>query len=243
MSMTTYPDHEDLVQGAAELIAGLAVAAVAASGRFTVALAGGGTPRPVYEKLATPAFANRIPWDKVHVFFGDERCVAPDDPLSNFRMAREALLDHVPLPNGNIHRINGEDDPVRAAQAYELEMRGFFSAEDPPVFDLICLGLGQDGHTASLFPGTEALAEKNRLVVAQHVEAVDAWRVTLTPGVINAAGNVVFLVEGAGKAEVLQRVLQGPHDPDLLPAQLVQPHHGRTHWLVDAAAAQGVSPG
>lgn len=243
MSVTIYPDHEDLVQGAATLITGLAFDAVAASGRFTVALAGGGTPRPVYELLATPAFANRIPWDKVHVFFGDERCVAPDDPRSNFRMAREALLDHVPLPQGNIHRIAGEDDPVQAAAAYELGLRGLFVAEDPPVFDLICLGLGQDGHTASLFPGTAALAEKKRLVVAQHVEAVDAWRVTLTPAVINAARDVVFLVEGVGKAEVLQRVLQGPHEPDLLPAQLVQPHQGRTHWLVDAAAAHGVSPG
>jgi len=241
-NITIYPDHDAFVHGAAEFVAGLAQAAIAETGRFTVALAGGGTPGPVYALLASPAFASRIAWDKVHVFFGDERCVPPDDKLSNFRMAREALLDHVPLPSANVHRIGGEDDPARAALAYEQDMKLLFRTQAPPAFDLICLGLGENGHTASLFPGTSGLREKERWVVSQYVEAMKIWRVTFTPVLINAARDVVFMVEGSGKAEVLERVLTGPYEPDVLPAQLVQPANGRTHWLVDAAAGARVEP-
>jgi 6-phosphogluconolactonase len=241
-NITIYPDPDAFVLGAAELISGLAQAAIAESDRFTVALAGGGTPRPVYALLATPAFAGRIAWDKVQVFFGDERCVPPDDERSNFLMAREALLDHVPLPPANVHRIAGEDDPGRAALAYEQDMKLYFRTQAPPTFDLICLGLGENGHTASLFPGTAGLREQERWVVSQYVEALKTWRVTVTPVLINAARNVVFMVEGSGKAEVLERVLTGPYEPDVLPAQLVQPTSGRTHWLVDAAAGARVEP-
>jgi 6-phosphogluconolactonase len=235
-NLTSYPAADDLVRGAAEIFVDLAATAVAARGRFTVALAGGGTPRPVYALLATREFAGRVDWGKVHVCFGDERCVPPTDQRSNFRMAREALLDQVPLPADNIHRIAGEDDPADAALAYMQDLQRLFRGDALPAFDLIWLGLGDNGHTASLFPGTASLREEDRWVVAQYVEVLTAWRVTLTPAAINAARDVVFLVAGAGKAEVLARVLTGPHEPDVLPAQLIKPGQGRLHWLVDAAA-------
>jgi len=173
----------------------------------------------------------------VHVFFSDERCVPPDDAASNYRMAREALLDHVPLPPGNVHRVRGDEDPALAALAYEQDLQGLFRAATAPAFDLICLGMGDDGHTASLFPGTAALREHERWVVAQYVAVARAWRVTFTPALINAARHILFLVEGAGKSETLWRVLEGPYQPDVLPAQLIQPLNGQTHWYVEAAAA------
>jgi 6-phosphogluconolactonase len=233
--ITIAPDAEGLRVAAAEQFVALAAAAVAARGIFTVALAGGGTPRPVYELLATEPFVQRVDWPRVHVFFGDERCVGPDDPQSNYRMAREALLARVPLPAANVHRIRGEEPPELAALAYELELRAFFRTERPPTLDLIWLGMGENGHTASLFPGTAALRERVRWVVAQYVEVVGSWRITFTPSLINAAREAAFLVEGAGKATTLRRVLHGPYEPDVLPAQLVRPA-GRLRWLVDAAA-------
>ena len=161
----------------------------------------------------------------------------PDDAASNYRMAREALLDHVPLPPDNIHRMRGEEDPALAALAYEQDLQRLFRTSAAPAFDLICLGMGDDGHTASLFPGTAALREHERWVVAQYVAVARAWRVTFTATLINAARHVLFLVEGAGKSETLRRVLEGAYQPDVLPAQLIQPISGQTHWLVDAAAA------
>jgi 6-phosphogluconolactonase len=232
-----YPDHLSFVDGAAAFIAGIAVESIAARGRFTIALAGGNTPRPVYARLAAADHAGRIAWAKVHVFFSDERCVAPDDPASNCRMARKALLDHVPLPFANVHRMHGEADPAFAALAYEQELRVFLDPSSPPVFDLICLGMGADGHTASLFPGTAALHERERSVVAQYVTALESWRLTFTVTLINVARRIAFLVEGADKSETLRRVLEGPNQPDVLPAQLVRPVSGQVHWLVDAAAA------
>lgn len=241
--ISIYPTADDLVQGAVAVVTELAQAAVAARGRFTVALAGGGTPRPVYEQLAAPECADRIAWDKVQVFFGDERCVPPTDEQSNYRMAREALLDQVPLPAENVHRIGGEDDPAKAAADYELEMRRVFAPALPPAFDLILLGLGGDGHTVSLFPGTPALREKDRWVVSQFVAVMGAWRVTFTPVLLEAARNLVFLVAGADKADVLTRVLHGPYQPEVLPAQLTRSGDGHTRWMVDAAAATKLETG
>jgi len=242
-NVVIFPDRDAFISGTADFITELVLAAVAEHGRFTVALAGGGTPRPVYAMLATAAYANRLPWDKVHIFFGDERCVPPDDSRSNFRMAREAMLDHLPLPPGNIYRIRGEDDPAVAALAYEQEIQRFFRSPTPPAFDLICLGMGDNGHTASLFPGTAALREQVRWAVPQYVEVMSTWRVTFTTALINAARNVAFLVEGAGKTEMLWRVLKGPYDPDVLPSQLIQPDSGELHWLVDTAAGAKVQAG
>jgi len=225
-----------LVEAAAGLVVEVAGRAVAQRGRFTLALAGGGTPKPVYERLAGDDFAGRIDWSKTDLFFGDERCVEPNDPQSNYRMAREALLARVPLPEANIHRIRGEADPAVAAAEYEQILRETLRSERPRL-DLVLLGIGDDGHTASLFPGTAAVREATRLVAAQYVDKLAAWRVSLAPPLLDAAAEVAFLVEGGGKAEVLAAILEGPYQPDVLPAQRIQPTAGRVRWLVDAAAA------
>ena len=234
MAYTIYADLDTLVAGAAELIADLAERAIAERGRFTIALAGGGTPKPVYVRLATPEFAVRIDWTKVQVFFGDERCVPPEDTQSNYHMARGALLDHVPIPAANVHRMPGEQPPEQAAASYEAELRKNFPNDG---FDLILLGMGDNGHTASIFPGLPAITEASHWVLAQYVEVVAMWRLTLTPAAINAARNVAFLVSGAGKAEMLERVLQGPPDPIVLPSQVIRPVNGQLHWLLDRPAA------
>ena len=222
-----------------------AAQAVGETGRFVVALAGGSTPKRLYELLSTPEYARRVDWAHTHVFFGDERCVPPDDPQSNYGMARLALLDRVPLPAANVHRMRGEDDPAQAAAAYERELRAAFATPDGPPgvrsdgrFNLVLLGMGDNGHTASLFPGLTAVRERERWVMAEHVAEVGSWRITLTPPVLNAAAQVVFLVLGAGKAPMLKRVLQGPARPDELPAQAIAPRDGTLTWLVDAAAAR-----
>jgi 6-phosphogluconolactonase len=241
------PHADALARAAADHLTAVARRAIAARGRFTVALAGGATPRPVYRRLAE-ADPPCIDWRRVHVFWGDERCVPPDDPRSNYRMAREALLDAVPVPAEQVHRIHGEEPPAQAAAAYEAVLRSTFASpgaavDAPPAsgFDLVLLGLGDDGHTASLFPGRSAVVERVRWVVAQRVEAA-MWRVTLTPVVINAAANVTFLVSGAGKAHRLHEVLHGPRRPVVLPAQAIRPVRGRVRWMVDAAAAAGLAP-
>jgi len=238
------PSSDALMHAAAERFVSCAVTAIGNHGRFVVALAGGSTPKKLYAGLANAAHAQRIDWGHVHVFWGDERCVPADDPQSNYHMTREALLDHVPLPAANIHRIHGEDPPAAAASAYERELRSIFAtpAGAPrPVaggrFDLILLGMGDNGHTASLFPGLTAVHETQRWVAAEYVGEVSMWRVTLTPVVINAAAEVVFLVSGSDKAAMLQRVLEGPYQPGTLPAQVVAPSDGQLRWLVDTAAA------
>jgi len=230
-----YPDAASLARAAAEHCVTLAAEAIAARGRFAIALSGGSTPRATYALLATEEFDARVDWSRVHVFWGDERCVPPDHPDSNYRMARQALLDKTSIPTENVHRIRGELPPDQAATAYQAELEAVLGAGGR--FDLILLGMGEDGHTASLFPGTAALHEQTRWVVAHYVDKLSAWRVTLTPVAINAAAHVTFLISGAGKAERLQEVLDGPHQPDVLPAQIVRPTDGRLLWLADAAAA------
>jgi 6-phosphogluconolactonase len=248
VSLDIYPDVARLAHAAAEHVSTLAGEAIAARGRAALALAGGATPRPVYEALARPEIARRIDWVRVHVFWGDERCVPPGDPRSNYRMARDTLLDAVPVPPQQIHRIQCEDgEPARAAAVYERTLRVFFDAPDAAApapgsgFDLVLLGMGADGHTASLFPGSPALTENSRWVVAQRIEPAGMWRITLTPVVINAARNVVFVVTGAAKAERLRQVLQVPSSHDALPAQLVRPSRGQIRWFVDADAARGLA--
>jgi len=236
-NLIVYPELQNFVDGAADFIVDRAEQAIGERGRFTIALSGGSTPRPIYARLASADYRERIDWARVHVFFGDECCVPPEDSGSNYLMARESLLDHVPLPPAQVHRIQGEIDPAQAALSYEQELQSVFRTASFPAFDLICLGLGDNGHTASLFPGTAALREQTRWVVPQYVEIMATWRVTLTAPLINTARQIAFLVEGAGKAEILGRVLNGPYQPDVLPAQLIQPMSGQVHWLVDAAAA------
>ncbi|MDB5057039.1 MAG: pgl [Chloroflexi bacterium] len=243
---------DELVRTAATGIVQAARSAVAARGAFSIALSGGSTPRLLYQFLATPAVAAETPWKDIQVFWGDERHVPPDHPDSNYRMVRGALLDHVPVPEKNIHRIKGELPEADAtALAYEIELRRIFgldggeSAEGPvalPRFDLILLGMGEDGHTASLFPHSPALAERKALVVANPVEKLGTTRITLTVPIINNAARVWFLIAGGSKAHVLKDVLEGPYQPDLLPSQLINPTDGNLTFLLDNAAAAELSP-
>lgn len=232
-----FDDAEAVARAATETFARLASEAVEERGTFSVALSGGTTPRRVYELLASDAYRERVPWSKVHVFFGDERAVPPDHAESNYRMASEALLSHVPVPSENVHRIEGLGDAAANASDYESVMRGFFGEAEWPRFDLVFLGMGDDGHTASLFPNTAALEESRAWVAPNWVEKLQAWRVTLTAPAINAARRIVFLVTGASKAERLREVLDGPHDPARLPSQMIRPRDGALSWYVDRAAA------
>ncbi len=228
------PDAAAVAQTAADRFVALARSACAARGRFTVALSGGSTPKAMLARLVDQP----IEWTRVHVFWGDERCVPPDHADSNYRMACDALLNHVPIPPANVHRLAGELDPALAARQYEAELRSVFGTVDWPRFDLIWLGLGTDAHTASLFPGTGAIHEQRRWVIGHFVEKLQAQRLTLTPPVINQAEQVIFLVTGADKAAALQSVWSHtPIDPDRLPAQIIRPVAGTLTWLIDRAAA------
>jgi 6-phosphogluconolactonase len=230
------PDPQALATRAMEEFLRLAEDTLRSKNRFAVALAGGSTPRRMYSLLAK----QDMDWTRVHFFWGDERSVPPSNPDSNYCMADEALLSYISIPETNIHRIHGELPAEKAAKEYETELKRFFE-DRLPRFDLILLGLGGDGHTASLFPGTNAIKEKKRWAIAiRHIvpplPLVD--RVTLTLPVINAANQILFLVSGAEKAQRLCQVLQGPYQPGLQPAQAVKPEEGDIHWLVDRDAAQ-----
>ncbi|MFQ5990071.1 MAG: 6-phosphogluconolactonase [Candidatus Methylomirabilales bacterium] len=228
-------------QQAAALFVRLAHEAVLSTGWFAVALSGGSTPRALYALLISDQFRPQVPWQHVHVFWGDERCVPPDHPESNYRMVREVLLDQAPIPAQNIHRMPAERaDHSSAAAAYAQTLQAFFDvpAGALPCFHLILLGMGEDGHTASLFPGTAALAETERLVVANYVEKLGTHRLTLTVPVINHAANVAFVITGSAKASVLKKVLKGEHEPHRLPSQLIRPEKGQLVFIVDHAAAK-----
>jgi 6-phosphogluconolactonase len=228
--LQVHSSAERLAEAAAARIAGLASAAVARRGRFVIALAGGSTPEPTYRRLARGGAGQRVPWSQFEIFWGDERCVRADHPDSNYRMAHRALLRHVPVPDGHVHRIQGELPPAHAAAAYEAQLQQVLAGT---CFDLILLGLGADGHTASLFPDTSAVEERDRAVVAVYVDKLQAWRVTLTLPVINAARDVIFLVSGTEKAGALAQVRAGAD----VPAARVHPDSGRLTWLVDRDAA------
>ncbi len=211
-------------------------AAIDHHGRFAVALSGGSTPKAMMELLAGPEFAEDIDWNNVHVFWGDERAVLPDDDNSNYGMANQALLSKVPIPAANVHRICGELDPHEAAVKYGEGLHKFFRG--PTAFDLTYLGLGPDGHTASLFPHTSALAVKDALCVANLVgeNIISPWRLTLTYPALNASLAVFFLIEGAAKADIVAHVIEGPRDLQRLPSQGIRPA-GTLTWLLDSAAA------
>jgi len=231
---------EELSREAAARFQRLAADRIAAAGRFSVALSGGSTPRAFYRLLGEPPFREAVDWPRVHLFWGDERFVPADHPDSNYRLAQEALIGSVPIPAANVNPMPTESsDPHTAAAQYEETLRRFFAPPEgePPRFDLVLLGLGADGHTASLFPGSPALDEDGRLVVAVYVPKLDAWRLTLTPPVLRSARHTVFLVSGSDKASVLREVLEGPYEPRRLPAQLVRPEAGELTWLLDEAAA------
>jgi 6-phosphogluconolactonase len=243
-NIEVFPTPDELAVAAADRFVAAAAAAIDATETFSVALSGGSTPRALFSLLASEAYASRVAWPRVHFFWGDERCVPPDDDASNYRMARETLLDHVPVRAANVHRMRGEDPPMAAAEQYERDLRAAFSTPTgaPHVapgarFDLVLLGLGTNGHTASLFPHHQAVRERTRWVMAENMELLQMWRITLTPAILNASAEILFLVSGRDKSVVLRRVLYGARETDELPAQAIAPEDGRLHWMVDAAAA------
>jgi 6-phosphogluconolactonase len=236
-------DAQALYVRAAEEIAHFAGEAICTHGEFTLCLTGGTTPALTYQLLAT-RFQLSVDWKEVQFFWGDERCVPPDAPASNFGMANRMMLSKLALRPEQVHRMRGEDEPTQAAQAYERELRTFFHLEQPeelPSFNLVLLGLGENAHVASLFPHHPALHETARLAVAAEVEASPSRRISLTMPVINNAERVMFLVSGANKAAAIKDVLEGPADPERYPAQLVKPRRGEVVWLMDKAAATGLS--
>ncbi len=238
-----FADAQELSRAAAEEFVRMAVEAVRERGTFTVALAGGSTPRSLYTLLASwsEPFRARVPWDKIHFFWGDERHVPPEHAESNYRMARETMLERAPVPSENVHRIKSENmNAAKAAEEYEETLREFFKLAEGqlPRFDLILLGVGPDGHIASIFLGTEVVNEKSLLVAAPWVEKFKSHRITLTPPVLNNAACIIFLVSGAEKAEVLREILEGDYRPERFPAQIISPTNGRLLWLADQSAAR-----
>lgn len=236
-----FADAEGVAVAAAADFVALARQAATARGRFTVALSGGSTPGRLYQLLAESPYREQVAWERVEFFWGDERPVPPDHPDSNYRLAAEALLGTLDVPSGRIHRIPAEGaDLDAAARAYQAEIAGALgvSAEAPaPALDLVLLGMGADGHTASLFPYSRALGERRRWVLAHFVASLGAERITLTPAILNRAREVRILVVGTDKAKTLRAVLDEPRDPERFPVQLIQPDAGRALWLVDRAAA------
>jgi 6-phosphogluconolactonase len=228
---------------AAEEMTHLAGESICSRGQFAICLAGGSTPKSAYELLAT-RFHLSVDWKEVQFFWGDERCVAPDDDASNFGMAKRAMLSKLEIRPDQIHRIRGEDEPEAAARAYEEDLREFFSLGDNefPRFDLILLGLGANGHTASLFPRSNAIHETRRMAVATEVDDPIRHRVSLTFPAINNAARIIFLVCGTEKAAAVRDVLEGPKDPDRLPAQAIEPIDGEVIWILDRKAAALLSP-
>ncbi len=237
--LQVHPNLEDLSAAVARLFVQLARQRIVQTGQFSVALSGGSTPRRLYELLGSEDFSRQIEWPKVHLFQVDERCVPPEHSASNFRMIRESLLERVEIPDRNVHRVDGELPPAEAAQKYEEDLRKFFSVQPPefPRFDLLYLGMGADGHTASLFPGSKNLNELARWAVPSEPGPEGLDRVTLTVPVLNNAAHIIFLVTGSEKSETLARVLAPLGIDSPLPAQLVAPSDGLVHWHCDEAAA------
>ncbi|MDP9025241.1 MAG: 6-phosphogluconolactonase [Candidatus Eremiobacteraeota bacterium] len=234
-ALRVYQSPADVAAALAATFAERAAEAIAHRGRFVVSLAGGTTPKAAYALLAQPPFAGTIDWHAVVVFFGDERCVPPGDDQSNYKMAMTSFLRDVAIPAANVHRMRGEDEPRAAASAYRAELTSILG--EGVQFDLVLLGMGPDGHTASLFPGEDPLTGNETLVRAVYSDVQSQWRITLTPRVFNAARAIVFSVEGSAKAHTLAEVRNGPRNPARLPAQIISPTNGTLIWLADDAAA------
>jgi 6-phosphogluconolactonase len=234
-----YEDANAFAHHAAQVFAEQIKAAVDARGVARIAISGGNTPKPVFKLLAGGDFKGSVPWDKLQLFWVDERCVPPTDKDSNYGMTKAAFLDAVPIKSENLIRMEGELEPEEAAARYESVIRNTMRLEgaELPTFDLIALGMGDDGHTASLFPHTAGLHELGRIVIANHVPQKDTWRLTLTSPVINQARNVIFMIQGADKADVLQKVFLGDYDPETYPSQLIRPATGKITLVLDKAAA------
>jgi 6-phosphogluconolactonase len=230
------PDTTALDEANAEMIVQSAADAIAARGRFTIALSGGSTPKPLYALMASEPWRNRVDWSRTHFFWGDERWVPSTSNQSNYKLANDAWLSKIPVPQENIHRMQTDrGEPEEAAEEYENHIRHFFGND--PQFDFNLLGIGTNGHTASLFPGRPTLQIRDRLVVADNIPEVHMWRITFTVPVINNSRQIVFLVAGAEKAHILHEVLRGPLEPERLPSQLIRANNGSLIWLMDEPAA------
>jgi 6-phosphogluconolactonase len=234
--ITVFNDTAELSRSAAELFVQTAREAVQQHGRFTVALTGGSSPVQLYRLLAQSPYREQVPWEQTYIFWGDERWVPLTDERSNAKMALDTFLRQVPVPEGQIYPMWGEGEPEEFAHYYEQLLQKHFH-QQLPRFDLILLGMGDDGHTASLFPGTEVLRETSRWVRAYYLTPQSMYRITLTAPLINQAQKIVFLTFGANKAPALYEVLEGNRNPEQYPSQLIQPQQGEVHWLVDEAAA------
>jgi len=238
MKITIFFDGEQLSHAAAHYAVQVANEALAARGRFTIALSGGSTPKKLYGLLALEPYRNQIDWTKAEVFWGDERCVPPDNAESNYHLAHEVMLSKLPIPADHIHRMPAdESDWVAASATYEQELRRVFGTSGVPSFDLIQLGLGPEAHTASLFPHQASLRETERLVIPVTVPKPPPPRLTFTPPILNAAKHILFLVTGAEKADAVRAVLEGDYQPEEYPAQIVRPTQGEVTWMLDTAAA------
>lgn len=235
-ALRIFQDDKSLTAAAVEKFCFLAQNAIHQRGNFTAALSGGSTPRSLYQALASPPYLSQIDWRKVHLFWGDERHVPPDHPESNFRMVKEAMLDEIPIPDENVHRVPAELDVHQAAQKYEEDLKAFFKA-DWPRFDLVLLGMGSDGHTASLFPGSAGLSEEDRWFISNFDPKSQEWRLTLTKNAINSARQVMVIISGQAKAAALAKAIEGSATPELIPIQLLSPVEGDIVWMVDVAAA------
>ncbi|MEO7309124.1 MAG: 6-phosphogluconolactonase [Chitinophagaceae bacterium] len=234
--LEVFQTEDAITKAAAAFIIALAEKSVAEKGRFTLSLSGGQTPENLYSLLAEPTYSERMPWKNTYIFWGDERCVPANDKQNNANMAKTLLLDHIDIPAININPIPVDVAPARAAEAYEIIIKKFFG-EAIPRFDLILLGLGENGHTASLFPGTDVVFENTRLIKEVYVAEQNMFRITMTPGLINNAHNIIFLVVGESKAAILKTILSGARQPDKFPAQIIKAKDGSLYWFIDKNAA------
>lgn len=238
------PNPDTLAIGAADQLVVIAASAITERKVFRVALSGGSTPQKLYSHLTSGSIINTVDWEQVHFFWSDERHVPDDNPESNYRIVYNMLLKHLPISAEQINPIRTGTSPEQGARGHQKTIKKHYKITDPcnssPRFDLILLGWGMDGHTASLFPHTPALAIQDQRVVANYIHSFKSWRITFTSELINAAANVQFLVVGEKKAERLNEVINGPYQPENQPAQLIKPDNGRLTWLIDEAAASGL---
>ncbi|MBC8155207.1 MAG: 6-phosphogluconolactonase [Bacteroidetes bacterium] len=237
MQLHTYPTPDDLTPAFADWLVDYENTIVKQHGRFTIALSGGNTPQHLYELLATEAYRDKLSWAQWHIFWGDERAVPFADERNNARMAYHALLDHVPVPASQIHVMRTDIDPDASMVAYDKILHQYFDGHET-TFDLALMGMGDDGHTLSLFPGTPVIHEANDWTAAFFLPAQDMYRLTVTAPVVNRAAAVTFLLTGSGKAHALREILEGDYQPDTYPSQVIKPANGNLHWFVDAAAAE-----
>jgi 6-phosphogluconolactonase len=237
MELHLFNNADDLSAGAAQWIAGCIADTLKTQDRFTIVLSGGSTPKKLHTLLAAAPYKEQIDWSKLHVFWGDERAVPFDDVRNNARMAFDTLLDLVPIPRNQVHIMRTDLEPEAAAAEYERILRRYFE-EDGASFDLVLLGMGDDGHTLSLFPGTQAVHEENKWVMAYYLKAQAMFRITLTAPIVNRSRKIAFLVAGAGKANALKQVMEGDYRPDTYPSQVIDPADGEVHWFLDKAAGE-----